>query len=138
MPSSATVIIAPAHRVQGRLQVPGDKSISHRYALLAALTGVLQALLMQSMTGGIGSLGQPAFTCGTYIVVLIQVFVMGMGFLALQKAAVDATAGRPIDMKQSWRFAVQPPVLGTLLLQVLAFIGAALAYTEQTGSQARP
>src|SRR5712671_3323105 len=37
MPSPATVIIAPARRVQGRLEVPGDKSISHRYALLAAL-----------------------------------------------------------------------------------------------------
>src|SRR2546430_1107600 len=29
--------IAPARRVEGRLRVPGDKSISHRYALLAAL-----------------------------------------------------------------------------------------------------
>jgi 3-phosphoshikimate 1-carboxyvinyltransferase len=29
--------IAPARRVHGRLRVPGDKSISHRYALLAAL-----------------------------------------------------------------------------------------------------
>jgi 3-phosphoshikimate 1-carboxyvinyltransferase len=29
--------IDPARRVQGRLRVPGDKSISHRYALLAAL-----------------------------------------------------------------------------------------------------
>ena len=29
--------ITPARRVHGRLQVPGDKSISHRYALLAAL-----------------------------------------------------------------------------------------------------
>jgi len=37
MPPSATVIIAPARHVRGRLQVPGDKSISHRYALLAAL-----------------------------------------------------------------------------------------------------
>src|SRR5204863_6391255 len=37
MPPSAAVIIAPARRVQGRVQVPGDKSISHRYALLAAL-----------------------------------------------------------------------------------------------------
>ena len=37
MPSSTAVTIAPARRVQGRLQVPGDKSISHRYALLAAL-----------------------------------------------------------------------------------------------------
>ena len=34
-PSVATV--APARRVRGRVRVPGDKSISHRYALLAAI-----------------------------------------------------------------------------------------------------
>jgi 3-phosphoshikimate 1-carboxyvinyltransferase len=37
MPSPTAVTITPARRIQGRLQVPGDKSISHRYALLAAL-----------------------------------------------------------------------------------------------------
>ena len=30
-------LIAPARQLRGRIQVPGDKSISHRYALLAAL-----------------------------------------------------------------------------------------------------
>jgi 3-phosphoshikimate 1-carboxyvinyltransferase len=30
-------VIAPAGAVRGRIQVPGDKSISHRYAILAAL-----------------------------------------------------------------------------------------------------
>ncbi len=35
---SSTVVAAPRDiRVRGRLRVPGDKSISHRYALLAAL-----------------------------------------------------------------------------------------------------
>lgn len=29
--------IQPAHRLQGAVQLPGDKSISHRYAILAAL-----------------------------------------------------------------------------------------------------
>src|SRR5215467_13254778 len=29
--------IGPARKIQGRLRVPGDKSISHRYAVLAAL-----------------------------------------------------------------------------------------------------
>src|SRR4051794_20353462 len=29
--------IAPARRIRGRLRVPGDKSISHRYALVASL-----------------------------------------------------------------------------------------------------
>jgi 3-phosphoshikimate 1-carboxyvinyltransferase len=32
-----TVVVAPAPRVRGRVRPPGDKSISHRYALLAAL-----------------------------------------------------------------------------------------------------
>ena len=31
------VVVRPADRVRGTLRVPGDKSISHRYALLAAL-----------------------------------------------------------------------------------------------------
>jgi 3-phosphoshikimate 1-carboxyvinyltransferase len=35
--SSQTAIVLPARRVQGRLRVPGDKSIAHRYAILAAL-----------------------------------------------------------------------------------------------------
>ena len=37
MPSALEAHIAPARRLSGRLRVPGDKSISHRYALLAAL-----------------------------------------------------------------------------------------------------
>src|SRR5687767_6151936 len=31
------ITVVPAPRAAGRIQVPGDKSISHRYALLAAL-----------------------------------------------------------------------------------------------------
>jgi 3-phosphoshikimate 1-carboxyvinyltransferase len=37
MSSRPVATIAPARRVQGRIRVPGDKSISHRYALIAAL-----------------------------------------------------------------------------------------------------
>ncbi|MXZ72368.1 MAG: 3-phosphoshikimate 1-carboxyvinyltransferase [Acidobacteria bacterium] len=33
----AATVVPPADRLRGRLRVPGDKSISHRYALLAAL-----------------------------------------------------------------------------------------------------
>jgi 3-phosphoshikimate 1-carboxyvinyltransferase len=39
MSSVSTAIVAPARRVAGRLRVPPDKSVSHRYALLAALAG---------------------------------------------------------------------------------------------------
>lgn len=37
MSSQLVATVMPARRVQGTLRVPGDKSISHRYALLAAL-----------------------------------------------------------------------------------------------------
>jgi len=33
------VIVRPAARIRGTIRVPGDKSISHRYALLAAIAG---------------------------------------------------------------------------------------------------
>lgn len=36
-PAAGTLTITPSNRVQGRLTVPGDKSISHRYAMLASL-----------------------------------------------------------------------------------------------------
>jgi 3-phosphoshikimate 1-carboxyvinyltransferase len=34
---ASQVVVAPARRIAGAIRVPGDKSISHRYALLAAL-----------------------------------------------------------------------------------------------------
>src|SRR5262249_52799861 len=37
MPPQSVATVSPARRVHGRLRVPGDKSISHRYALIAAL-----------------------------------------------------------------------------------------------------
>ncbi len=37
MPSALEARVGPARRLAGRVRVPGDKSISHRYALLAAL-----------------------------------------------------------------------------------------------------
>jgi 3-phosphoshikimate 1-carboxyvinyltransferase len=37
MPPSPVTTITPARRLRGSLRVPGDKSISHRYAMLAAL-----------------------------------------------------------------------------------------------------
>ena len=35
--SATSATVAPARHVRGRVRVPGDKSVSHRYALLAAL-----------------------------------------------------------------------------------------------------
>jgi len=37
--SDSTAIVRPARAVQGLVRIPGDKSISHRYAMLAAIAG---------------------------------------------------------------------------------------------------
>jgi len=37
MDSSSSVIVRPARNIAGQLTLPGDKSISHRYAMLAAI-----------------------------------------------------------------------------------------------------
>jgi 3-phosphoshikimate 1-carboxyvinyltransferase len=37
MPSASGATVSPARRLRGRVRVPGDKSISHRYALLGAI-----------------------------------------------------------------------------------------------------
>jgi 3-phosphoshikimate 1-carboxyvinyltransferase len=36
-PTDPTVIVRPARNIEGALRLPGDKSISHRYAMLAAI-----------------------------------------------------------------------------------------------------
>ena len=38
MPAKESMVIRPARNLLGSIRVPGDKSISHRYAMLAALT----------------------------------------------------------------------------------------------------
>jgi 3-phosphoshikimate 1-carboxyvinyltransferase len=94
MPPLAAVTIAPARRVRGRLRVPGDKSISHRYALLAALAAGESSLHdfapgadCHSTLSCLGSLGvgvaeTPAGT----------VTVMGRGFgrLSSPEGSLDA------------------------------------------------
>src|SRR4051812_16294633 len=44
MPASQDVMVQPAARVRGRVRPPGDKSISHRYALLSAIADGVSTL----------------------------------------------------------------------------------------------
>ena len=37
MNKGSTVVIRPARKVSGSVRLPGDKSISHRYAMLAGI-----------------------------------------------------------------------------------------------------
>jgi 3-phosphoshikimate 1-carboxyvinyltransferase len=87
--------IEPARRIQGRLRVPGDKSISHRYALLAALADG------QSRLSGYG----PGADCRSTLACLRDlgvdiaedadgtIIVLGRGFDGLRSPAHPLDAG---------------------------------------------
>jgi 3-phosphoshikimate 1-carboxyvinyltransferase len=87
--------IAPARRVRGRLRVPGDKSISHRYALLAALAD--GASTLSGYSGGADC--QSTLACLAQLGVAIDrhpdgaVTVLGRGIGGLRSAAGPIDAG---------------------------------------------
>jgi 3-phosphoshikimate 1-carboxyvinyltransferase len=79
-------VIAPAAAVRGRLQVPGDKSISHRYAILAALADGVSTISnyapgadCQSTLACLAALGVPVERLGPH-----QVRITGRGLGQLQ------------------------------------------------------
>jgi 3-phosphoshikimate 1-carboxyvinyltransferase len=82
MPSLSGTIVTPARRIRGRLGVPGDKSISHRYALIAAVAEGSSHLLNYSP----GADCQSTLSCLRRLGVDIQqdsertVTVLGRGF----------------------------------------------------------
>jgi 3-phosphoshikimate 1-carboxyvinyltransferase len=43
-PMAASAVVSPVSRVRGRIRVPGDKSISHRYAMLSAIADGISRL----------------------------------------------------------------------------------------------
>jgi 3-phosphoshikimate 1-carboxyvinyltransferase len=95
MPSSVIATITPARRVQGRLRVPGDKSISHRYAVLAALAHGRSRVLnyapgadCRSTLACLRSLGVDILEEGSTTVTLL-----GRGSTGLRSPAAPLDAG---------------------------------------------
>ena len=102
-------------------------SIAIPLALLSTVSAVLQVLWMQRLfkeSGGEVPNPLSMWSFETLGVGLLLGLGIVVGINALQKAAVDATAGRPVDLRQAWRFAVRPAVLGTLVLQFLLILGS--------------
>jgi 3-phosphoshikimate 1-carboxyvinyltransferase len=100
MPSAVEVHIAPARRLTGRLRVPGDKSISHRYALLSALADGTSRLTNYSPGAdcaatldclralGVAHHREPDSSSGRLSTILVH--GRGLGGLAAPSATLDA------------------------------------------------
>src|SRR3954467_765995 len=93
MAHSATV--TPARRLRGRLRVPGDKSIAHRYALLAALAEGRSTLAHFAPGADCQSTLACLRTLGVEIEVTAPgtVTVLGRGFGQLRSPAAPLDAG---------------------------------------------
>jgi hypothetical protein len=91
-------------------------------AVIATLAGVVQAVDVQSLfKGGPPSpfmFWTPQVLIGAVLLLLLSI----AAYVAGQVAALDALAGRPVDMRRAWRLALRPSVWGTLLLSFLAIL----------------
>src|SRR5580700_1770376 len=94
MPQPAATVM-PARRLHGRVRVPGDKSIAHRYAMLAALAGGRSTLTHFAP----GADCRSTLACLRGLGVEIEegpsgtVTVMGRGFGRLRSAAAALDCG---------------------------------------------
>ena len=86
--------ISPARRISGTLRLPGDKSISHRYAMLAAIAEGQTRIAnystgadCQSTLGAVQALGAVVDRDGGALV------IHGRGLEGLQAPSSDLDAG---------------------------------------------
>jgi hypothetical protein len=122
-----TLLIDEAMKLMRRHFKVMFPAVAAPLAVAAAATAVFQALMLKNITTEISPAGMPTFSLGSIVMGLLQMFILIVGMIALQKAAVEATAGRPVDMRAAWRFALRPTVLGTLILQGLAVVASVFA-----------
>jgi hypothetical protein len=92
-------------------------------AVISSGIAALQAVWFSHLTEG---LSQTAgfLSPGYFLILLIQIGLFVIAGNALQVAAVDAVAGRPVDMRRAWRFSLRGRVLGTLALSGLISLAA--------------
>jgi hypothetical protein len=100
-------------------------SVALPLAVLRSLLSVFQAVTLRSQVSQ--GLDVPRVLIQNAELLLLAMavgFVSAIAYTAGQAAALDGLAGRPIDMRRAWRFALQPRVWGTLFLVGLALAGA--------------
>jgi len=95
-------------------------------AVLSTVAAVAQAVDIRSSVAS-GSTPAAFWSPGVLLIALVLAFVALFAYVAGQMAALDVLAGRPVDMKRAWRFALRPRVWGTLLLVIFAMIGSFFA-----------
>jgi hypothetical protein len=92
--------------------------------ILATAVATAQAVWFSHLKMDLGSLGTPFLNLGYLALILVYSSLLMVAYNTLQVAAIDAVAGRPVDLRRAWRFTVQGRVLGTLTLWYAATLAS--------------
>ncbi len=95
-------------------------------AVVATLISALQAFWFGRVMEDLGASQPPLLSPAVLVSSFVYLLLMVVAYNAMQVAAVDALAGRPVDMGRAWRFTLQPRVLGTLVIWYVCTIAAVL------------
>ena len=88
-------------------------------SLVYALMSVVQIAWLRDFRAMASGARAPSFTSGCLGVLaafLATMIAQTLAYTAMSSACVDALEGRGVSMARSWRFVLQPRVLGTMLL----------------------
>jgi hypothetical protein len=91
-------------------------SVAIPVAVIGVAVAVAQALWYSRAAADLSALRSPFGSPEVLLLTLVYAALLAVAYSAMQVAAVDAIAGRPIDMRRAWRFTLQGRVLGTLFL----------------------
>jgi hypothetical protein len=92
--------------------------------ILATTVAVAQALWFGQLKQDLGSAGTPFLNPGYVGLILVYGALLMVAYNTLQVAALDAVAGRPVDLRRAWRFTLRGRVLGTLVLWYVATLAS--------------
>jgi hypothetical protein len=102
-------------------------SVAIPVAILASAIQAAQARWFSRLAGGLAQAPQSPFAFWSPEVLaltLVYSVVLIIAYFTMQVAALDALAGRPVDMARAWRFTVRPRALGTILLWYAATVAS--------------
>jgi len=87
-------------------------------AIVSSGIAALQAVWFSRMTLDLASPNPGFLSPGYFAILLVQIVLFVVAGNALQVGALDAAAGRPVDIGRAWRFSLQGRVLVTLALSL--------------------
>jgi len=113
-------IVEPARRHMRAVFLP----VALPLAIAGALAGIAQVAMLKGL--GADPTASLPFLLGTIVLSIVYIVIYYFAYAAVTVAAMDAAAGRPVDMARAWRFPFRPMVFVTLGVTFVAGLISAM------------